>query len=334
MRALVSNTDKSWFDFLLDLARKTGESRSASPHAGGAGQPPAAPRLDEVNFWRPRDQQALKSIQPGDPFFLRLKRPHYRIAGWGFFAQWRLLPFSLAWELFGEKNGAAEFGAFRRNVQRLRGDDPAAPGALPLGCVVLRDVTFLPEDRWLQWGATRDWARNIVTEKAYALGAGAGRELASLLQSNAAQSPPDLEGEFQLLDVDDRTWERRLVAQRDAQGTFRSRLLEAYGNRCALTGERVVPVLEAAHIQPYLGPASNHVQNGILLKADLHKLYDAGYVDITPDYKFRVSERVEEEFENGREYYALVGREVRRPGEEKYWPSRDALAWHGERMYR
>jgi putative restriction endonuclease len=76
------------------------------------------------------------------------------------------------------------------------------------------------------------------------------------------------------------------------------------------------------------------VQNGILLKADLHKLYDAGYVDISPDYKFRVSERVFDEFENGKEYYALAGQELRRPSDERAWPSRDALAWHGERMYR
>ncbi len=95
----------------------------------------------------------------------------------------------------------------------------------------------------------------------------------------------------------------------------------------------VEPVLEAAHIQPYLGPASNHVQNGLLLKADVHKLFDAGYVTVTPDYRFRVSERVRAEYENGREYYALQGREIRRPVAEVAWPSRDALAWHGERKF-
>jgi putative restriction endonuclease len=118
------------------------------------------------------------------------------------------------------------------------------------------------------------------------------------------------------------------------EGTFKLRLLEAYDARCAVTGERVVPVLDAAHIQPYLGPASNHVQNGLLLRTDLHRLYDEGLLGVTPDYSLRVSERIHEEWENGKDYYALEGRAVRQPTDSGRRASRDALAWHLEAKFR
>ena len=331
MLALISNTDRAWFDHLAGLARERGG------------------RLDEVNFWRPKDQQSLQIIDPGAPFFLRLKRPTYAIAGWGFFAHWQLVPFREAWQLFGQKNGAAGFEAFRANIARLRGSDPAVRGAKPLGCIMLRDVTFLPPERWLPWGPTEGWSRNIVTDKSCDLTTEPGRRLLRLLaESNAAadsaaigdgewSSPPDLGGSpFLPLEVDERRWREAVVSARDGQGIFRSRLLDAYGSRCALTGERVVPVLEAAHIQPYMGPASNHIQNGLLLRADLHNLYDAELVGITPDYRFRVSERVRAEYDNGEEYYDLErsGARLRLPEDPAKRPSRDALAWHLEKMFR
>jgi putative restriction endonuclease len=95
-----------------------------------------------------------------------------------------------------------------------------------------------------------------------------------------------------------------------------------------------VPVLDAAHIQPYLGAASNHVQNGLLLRTDLHRLYDQGLIGVTPDYSLRVSERIHEVWENGREYYDMAGQALRPARAEALLASRDALAWHMEAVYR
>jgi hypothetical protein len=64
------------------------------------------------------------------------------------------------------------------------------------------------------------------------------------------------------------------IAQRQGQPEFRQKLLRAYGNKCAISGCDVEPALEAAHIMKYRGPKTNHVQNGILLRADLHVLFD------------------------------------------------------------
>ena len=82
---------------------------------------------------------------------------------------------------------------------------------------------------------------------------------------------------------------------------------DAYNRRCAVTGERTLPVLQAAHIKPYAESGPNRVSNGLLLRSDLHILFDRGYVTINRDYRLEVSPRIREEFENGRQYYAMAG---------------------------
>ena len=77
--------------------------------------------------------------------------------------------------------------------------------------------------------------------------------------------------------------DRRLVeaAAREGQDRFRSAVLEAYEGRCAVTGFDAVETLQAAHIYPYRGPATNKVSNGILLRADIHVLFDRGAVAVS-----------------------------------------------------
>lgn len=86
---------------------------------------------------------------------------------------------------------------------------------------------------------------------------------------------------FNIEDLKDER-DRRLVemAVREGQDHFRSALLDAYGDRCAVTGFDAVETLEAAHIYPYRGPATNHVTNGLLLRSDIHRLYDRGAIAI------------------------------------------------------
>lgn len=74
----------------------------------------------------------------------------------------------------------------------------------------------------------------------------------------------------------------RSIAQRRGQSEFRRALIVAYGGRCAITGCDVLDVLEAAHIYPYRGPATNRVSNGLLLRADIHTLFDCGLIQIEP----------------------------------------------------
>jgi hypothetical protein len=83
--------------------------------------------------------------------------------------------------------------------------------------------------------------------------------------------------------IDERTFRTVLRAIRAGQAKFRNELLSAYGSRCAITGADVEQCLEAAHIADYSGPKSNVVSNGILLRADLHSLFDAGLLSVDPE---------------------------------------------------
>ena len=111
-------------------------------------------------------------------------------------------------------------------------------------------------------------------------------------------------------------------------------MTDAYERRCAVTGERTLPVLQAAHIKPYsqLGPHST--ENGLLLRSDLHTLFDRGYLTVTPEMELRVSRRIRDEFENGRDYYALERAPVRQPVAPYPPPARDYLEWHGDTIFR
>lgn len=100
----------------------------------------------------------------------------------------------------------------------------------------------------------------------------------------------------------------RLVYSRLEQNEFRLTVLSAYDGRYGVIGERVRPTLEAAHIKPYALNGPSVVTNGLSLRADIHKLFDVGYVTVDPTYRFRISPTVRSRFENGREYYQLTGR--------------------------
>jgi putative restriction endonuclease len=95
-----------------------------------------------------------------------------------------------------------------------------------------------------------------------------------------------------------------------------------------VTGERTLPILDAAHIRPYAEGGQHEVTNGLLLRTDIHRLFDLGYVTVTSDGHFEVGNRLREDFENGRDYYAMHGEQVAFPSDPREQPSRDALQWH------
>src|ERR1700734_2628456 len=124
-----------------------------------------------------------------------------------------------------------------------------------------------------------------------------------------------------------------IVRPRLGQGTFRVIVTDAYERRCAITGERTLPVLEAAHIKPYSSGGPHEPENGLLLRSDLHTLFDQGYITVDAvQLKVVVSSRIREEFENGRDYYHLHGRAIRLPHESDNLPSREYLTFHNERF--
>ncbi len=95
-----------------------------------------------------------------------------------------------------------------------------------------------------------------------------------------------------------------------------------------------MPVLEAAHIQPYSRGGAHRVDNGLLLRRDLHRLYDLGYVTVTPEYVFRVGDRLRDEFKNGRTYYSLDGATIATPDHPSWKPNRELSEWHRRSVFK
>lgn len=87
-----------------------------------------------------------------------------------------------------------------------------------------------------------------------------------------------------LIDEDQRNIVERQIKQRRGQKTFRDQLLKS-NPICAITGCRLVDILEAAHIDAYRNYSHNHISNGLLLRSDIHTLYDLNLCAINPNTK-------------------------------------------------
>lgn len=124
--------------------------------------------------------------------------------------------------------------------------------------------------------------------------------------------------------VDER--KRKLIEAiyREKQSEFRQKLMAAYNGRCALTGIDVPQVLQAAHIDPYRGLTSQRVQNGILLRADMHLLFDAYLISVNPHtFTLAVSDSIRSSF-----YSNYDGVKVNVPEDKSLQPDRKSLELH------
>lgn len=304
VRAYIANTDYEWYEFFL-----------------------ARPEIDEVNFWRPGGAN-FQALTPGEPLLFRLKAPYNAIAGAGFFVTFSLLPVSVAWDAFDLKNGVASELAMRGRIELYRrrmGTQIVTGEDARIGCVVLAEPIFLSRDDWIR--EPTDWHRNIVAGRTEDLTQGEGARIWDELMHRVRMAREES-------DPAARFGAERLVRPRLGQGAFRVLVTDSYDRRCALSGERTLPVLQAAHIKPYSLGGMHHVSNGMLFRSDLHMLFDRGYVTVTPDHRFEVSRRIRDEFENGRDYYAFEGRTIRLPNVESQHPDPDLLRWHNDNVFR
>jgi putative restriction endonuclease len=124
------------------------------------------------------------------------------------------------------------------------------------------------------------------------------------------------------------------VLQRLGQGAFRILITDAYERRCAITREKALPVLDAAHIRPVADGGSHRLDNGLLLRSDVHTLFDRGYITVTPEHRVRVSRRLKADFDNGEDYYQLEGSPLWIPRSAEAQPRRDLLEWHAGTVFK
>lgn len=302
MNSYIGVTDRDWFDLLSHQQN-----------------------LEEVNFWQPSGNRKFQVLRPGELFLFKLHSPNNYIVGGGFFAHSSLLPITLAWEAFGIANGANNLTQMRSRVAKYRSQIESRISDYTIGCIILEQPFFLEQSQWIP--VPPDWKSNIVQGRSYDLSVEPGLSLWMKLQSALSIGSVIREERA-------RYGQPVFTLPRLGQGSFRILVTDAYERRCAITNERTLPALDAAHIKPFSENGSHAINNGILLRRDLHALFDQGYLTITPDLTIEVSHKIKEEFENGRDYYRHHGNKVRLPKEPINRPSADFLEWHNANIYK
>ena len=263
---------------------------------------------EDVNFWQPGGKTSFRALPQGGMFLFKLKSPYNAIGGVGYFWAYSKLPLNLAWDTFGTRNGFDTVEDFRTVIQKYRRTTERNP---TIGCIALTNPVFFRREDWIPVPA--NWGNSIVQGKKYDTKDTIGLSLWNQLQATLGKYPlatSASQNSFIALDQMPQYGNPILGKVRIGQGAFRLSVLDAYNKRCAITGEKTLPVLEAAHIQPFSEDGPNQTANGLLLRSDMHKLFDDGYITITPTYKIEVSGRIREEFDNGREYYQYHGKDL------------------------
>jgi putative restriction endonuclease len=292
---------------------------------------------EDVNFWQPSGTVNFKVLQPGEPFLFKLKSPLNAIGGMGFFSSHTFLPMSIAWDTFRNRNGCETYDAFRQMILNYRSDKGNINPTI--GCIVLTNPIFFHPQDWIETPA--DWGKSIVQGKSYdstdSIGKHIWTQVESLLEKYLLTQSTD-EGKSQLILEEPNTplyGNSMLKKVRLGQGAFRVLVTDAYNRRCSITGEKTLPVLEAAHIKAYAESGPNFISNGLLLRSDIHKLFDSGYLTITTELQIEVSSRIKEEFQNGKEYYQYHGQELLYlPNREFDKPDPKYIEWHNTNVYR
>lgn len=305
--AFVAITDWDWFSYLREL-----------------------PGIDEVNFWQP-NPHSFVALQPGEPFLFKLHSPRDQIVGIGFFARYAKLPVSVAWDAFGAKNGVGSLVEMHRRVEKYRSPSASQSGR-EIGCILLEEPTFFDQRDWIY---PPEWKPNIQVGRGYRLdeepGATLWRKVEGLVQANR---PAALMATLPLREPGaPRYGLPAFTLPRLGQGTFQVAILDAYGRRCAITGEKVLPVLEAAHIVPYAEGGEHRVDNGLLLRRDLHALFERGYLTVAPELDIVVSKRLKDEFHNGATYLSMAGQRLLLPLRREDRPNPRFLDWHNQHRF-
>jgi putative restriction endonuclease len=316
VRGYVGVTDSEWYQFLANR-----------PEIAAA----------EVNFWRPGGDREFHALTVGEPFFFKTHVSKVdplsnRIVGGGFYSGFAALRVSEAWQFFGEANGVESLWQMRARIGHYR-REPIAPGEDPkIGCIFVRNVTFFPKTA--TFVPPPGFATSIVQGKSYDLAesqtSGYFADLMHLVLGN--QIEIDFSQPWH--DTGPVFGDPRLVPYRLAQQAFKAVVLSTYHGHCAITGTKIRPVLQAAHIKPVADGGENRIDNGLLLRSDVHTLYDRGYLAVDPSHRLLVSPRLHDDFGNGEQYYAKAGQLIELPGRKLDRPHRDFLEWHVDTIFK
>lgn len=266
-----------------------------------------------VNFWTPTPWQ-VKGFHEGDRLYFMLKAPVRKIGGYGSFVRYIEATANEAWQLYGVSNGVdserelvAKISRFaeKRSKTFSFSDNPI------IGCIELTDVVTFDDTHFIkpeQYGLS--FPRQVVKLKYFQV----ADPIATYLDKSKEESP-----QFALV-AGEPSKKPAMRKDRKGQSKFRLDTLQSYGRRCCISGDGIEELLEAAHIQPYINEHSNHPQNGLCLRVDLHRLFDDGLITITEDMTVQVSAKLAKTT-----YEGLSGQKIRLPIDKNHFPSVTAI---------
>lgn len=293
----LAPTDTNWFNFL----RRNGA-------------------LTTVNFWTPTDWN-VRSLSEGDCWYFVLKGKEPRkLGGGGRFSHYEILKVSQAWERYGIGNGveSKEILTEKLNNYKKRNSKNYVYQTDPnVGCIILTDCIFLEDDnqKYVSEYAL-EFAPSIVKYKTFQL---------DPLQLYGISSNPGENSDELISDEDARRRVVSSIVNRQGQGAFRQSLITAYNSKCSITGCDAIDALEAAHIMPYRGLHSNTIRNGLLLRSDIHTLFDLGKITISQEYTVILHPDL-----INTSYSELNGKRIALPANRTDWPSLQALREHSQ----
>ena len=307
----IAITDFGWYEFLSQRAQR-----------------------EEVNFWTPSSYWTFRAPE-FSPFLFKLKAPHNAIAGFGFFARYSPLPDWLAWDCFTEGNGCSTFNQMKERISKIRHrfQFVEESGISQIGCIIVVKVTFFPREAWIS--QPKDWPVRTLRPTRYDLAVGEGKRVWDACLERASTQMPSADPKEPVCAhaPAERYGSPILIQPRLGQGAFRVAVTDAYHRACAVTSEHSLPALEAAHIQPFAQDGPHEIKNGLLLRADFHRLFEQGYLTVNTENCLEVSKRLRLDYDNGHSYYPLHGKAIATPSATEQKPSAEYLQWHNENVF-
>lgn len=287
---VISPTDNSWFQFLKDSELNS-----------------------FVNFWTPTPWN-IQKLNSGDKWYFILKSPVRKLGGFGEFYEYKNLVANDAWREFGQRNGCKDKIQFIEKIESYINKRSESYNGesidinnYKIGCVILKNCQFWEEEKFQRPSDYDiDFAIQVVKYKYFN-------------QYDPFTNFIDKATDFNLVN-EPREEYRKEVSQRKGQSEFRGKILKAYNNKCCISGETCPELLEASHLQSYLTQYSNHIQNGILLRVDLHRLYDSGLLFIDSNYVVHISSILE-----STTYKQFDKTKILLPNNVNSYPSKESL---------
>ena len=274
-----------------------------------------------INFWTPTPWN-ISRLKKGDKLYFMLKSPIRKIGGFGKFVEYKNMKAHEAWKKYGRDNGVENLGQLISRTDLYKSKHTKNPliSNPEIGCILLKDPEFYDDEDFKSEKLLGiNFPKQVVKIKYFK----------TRKQEIFKETEVKVDKSFDLIDGNKAKRKQLTQKERKGQATFRRNILNIYENSCAITEIKQKEVLQAAHIQAYVNEESNHIQNGICLRVDIHKLFDNGLISIDSDFRVVISSMLK-----STEYEKINGKKIKLPKNKSYYPSATALENHNKLVFR